>query len=49
MAIEPEFVRLIKRWVRPKTDNKSTNNPTTASSSGGTKPFQLDNDEDDLR
>jgi hypothetical protein len=48
MAIEPEFVRLMKRWIRSKTDTKSTNNPMT-SSSGGMKPLQLDDDDDDLR
>ncbi|UJR09053.1 hypothetical protein I4U23_013301 [Adineta vaga] len=54
MAIEPEFVRLIKRWIRPTTNNNeqqratTTTNPTP-SSTGGTKPIQLDDDEDDLR
>jgi hypothetical protein len=45
MAIEPEFVRLMKRWIRSKTDTQST----TMSSSSGIKPLQLDDDEDDLR
>ncbi len=50
MAIEPEFVRIIKRWIRPTThnvDQQRTTNPTVPSTSG-TKPIQLD-DEDDLR
>jgi hypothetical protein len=51
MAIEPEFVRLMKRWIRPTTNNvnqQRTSN-ATASSTSGTKPIQLDDDEDDLR
>ncbi|CAF0967710.1 unnamed protein product [Rotaria sp. Silwood1] len=53
MAIEPEFVRLIKRWIRPTTKTQTTNNinqqqPTTSSTSG-IKPIQLDDDEDDIR
>jgi hypothetical protein len=51
MAIEPEFVRLIKRWIRPTTNNtnqQKTANPTVPSTSG-IKPIQLDDDENDLR
>ncbi|CAF1399878.1 unnamed protein product [Rotaria magnacalcarata] len=56
MAIEPEFVRLMKRWIRPTTDTQSSNNAaqqrttnsTAPSTSSGTKPIQLD-DDDDLR
>ena len=51
MAIEPEFVRLIKRWIRPMINKyeqgqKSIN---TASLTSDIKPIQLDDDEDDLR
>ncbi|CAF1292067.1 unnamed protein product [Rotaria sordida] len=51
MAIEPEFVRLIKRWIRPTTNNVNQQQTTksTTSSTSGTKPIQLDDDEDDLR
>ena len=55
MAIEPEFVRLIKRWIRPvnSTDGEQeqkANAPTAESSStSAIKPMQLDDDEDDLR
>lgn len=45
MAIEPEFVRLMKRWVRP---TKSQEEMQATASSSSTKPIQLD-DEDDLR
>ena len=51
MAVDPEFVRLIKRWVRPvtnKQDEKTTTNPVSSSTSG-VKPMQLDDDEDSLR
>jgi hypothetical protein len=51
MAIDGEFVRLIKRWIRPTTDN--TNQPRTSNSTipstSGIKPIQLDDDENDLR
>jgi hypothetical protein len=47
MAIEPEFVRLIKRWIRP-IKNKEEEQKTTNSTSG-VKPMQLDDDENDLR
>ena len=50
MAIEPEFVRLIKRWIQPmknKEDAQATN--PASSSTSGVKPMQLDDDEDDLR
>ncbi|CAF0749324.1 unnamed protein product [Adineta steineri] len=54
MAIEPEFVRLIKRWIRPTTTtannvNQQTTTSSTVPSTSGTKPIQLDDDEDDLR
>ncbi|CAF1227779.1 unnamed protein product [Rotaria sordida] len=51
MAIEPEFVRLIKRWIRPTTNNVNQQQTTksTTSSTSGTKPIQLDDDDDDLR
>ena len=54
MAIEPEFVRLIKRWIRPTTNNPDQQRTTTTmtaapTSTSGTKPIQLDDDEDDLR
>jgi hypothetical protein len=51
MAIEPEFVRLIKRWIRPTTNNADQQRTTTSTvpSTSGTKPIQLDDDEDDLR
>jgi hypothetical protein len=56
MSIDPEFVRLVKRWIRPTTNSSSKNNAEqqrttnpTASSTSGIKPIQLDDDEDDLR
>ncbi|CAF2938634.1 unnamed protein product [Rotaria sp. Silwood2] len=51
MAIEPEFVRLIKRWIRPTTNNVNQQRTanSTAPSTSGSKPIQLDDDEDDLR
>ena len=54
MAIEPEFVRLIKqRWIRPMTKTSSTNNveekQMTVPSPSRIKPMQLDDDEEDLR
>lgn len=56
MAIEPEFVRLMKRWIRPPNASKSSNNtyqqttsnPAYPSGTSGVKPIQLD-DDDDLR
>jgi hypothetical protein len=51
MAVEPEFVRLMKRWIRPitkATEQQRTTNPTVPTT-GGVKPIQLDDDEDDLR
>ena len=47
MAIEPEFVRLMKRWVRPTKSQEEMQATNTASSS--IKPIQLDDDENDLR
>jgi hypothetical protein len=50
MAIEPEFVRLIKRWVQPmknKEDAQTTTNAVSSSTSA-VKPMQFDDDEDDL-
>ena len=51
MAIEPEFVRLMKRWVPPTANNTDQQRTTTstAPSTSGTKPIQLDDDEEDLR
>jgi len=56
MGIDPEFVRLIKRWILPTKNTQATNNTNqrqranpTASSTSGVKPIQLDDDEDDLR
>jgi hypothetical protein len=51
MAIEPEFVRLMKRWIRPiknKEEEQKTTN-SVSSSTSGVKPMQLGDDEDDLR
>lgn len=53
MAIEPEFVRLIKRWILPDT-NKEEGQPqrttnAASTSAPGVKPIQLDDEEDDLR
>lgn len=48
MAIEPEFVRLIKRWVIPiKSKEEEEQGQKTTNS--GVKPIQLDDDEDNLR
>ncbi|CAF0772746.1 unnamed protein product [Rotaria sp. Silwood1] len=52
MAIEPEFVRLIKRWIRPianKDDGQQKTINSASSSTSGVKPVQLDDDEIDLR
>ncbi|CAF1199481.1 unnamed protein product [Adineta steineri] len=48
MAIEPEFVRLIKRWVLPdkKKEDEQQQQKTTTS---GVKPMQFDDEENDLR
>ena len=47
MSIEPEFVRLIKRWIRP-TSNKEEQKQQPVSTSS-VKPMQLDDEENDLR
>lgn len=52
MAIEPEFVRLMKRWILPvidKKDGQQNSMNSTSSSTSGIKPIQLDDDEIDLR
>ena len=49
MAIEPEFVRLIKRWIRPVTEKNEQQQQTSQTSASSVKPMQLDDDEDDLR
>jgi hypothetical protein len=48
MAIEPEFVRWIKRWVRPVNSKEHQQDQTQASTYSG-KPMQLDDDDNDLR
>ena len=48
MAIEPEFVRLIKRWVRPTLTEEEQKKAAAGTSTSGVKPMQLD-DADDLR
>ena len=46
MAVEPEFVRLMKRWTQPT----ATNVPAKVSSEPApAQPIQLDDDETDLR
>lgn len=57
MAIDPEFVRLMKKWVcKPKINRQSSGSVTSsrtsysrAPSTGGFRPIQLDDDENDLR
>jgi hypothetical protein len=49
MAVDPEFVRIMKRWILPVTDQQRTTNPTAAPTTSGIKPIQLDDDENDLR
>ncbi|CAF0925371.1 unnamed protein product [Adineta ricciae] len=49
MAIEPEFVRLIKRWILPDTNKEENQQSTTTNTTSGVKPMQFDDDEDDLR
>ncbi len=48
MAIEPEFIRLMKQWILPTTNNAEQQRMTNSSTSG-IKPMQLDDDEIDLR
>jgi hypothetical protein len=49
MAIEPEFVRLIKRWILPEKSKEEEQQKTVSSSTSGVKPMQLDDEENDLR
>ncbi|CAF2117225.1 unnamed protein product [Rotaria magnacalcarata] len=48
MTVEPEFVRLMKRWIVPVTDKKDEQQNVGSSSTSGVKPMQLDGDEVDL-
>jgi len=47
MAIDPEFVRLLKKWIRPLTATSGGDKITTTTTTT-TKPIQLD-DGDDLK
>jgi hypothetical protein len=48
MAVDPEFVRLMKRWIQPMVKN-STDVVTTTTPTSSSKPIQLADDEVDLR
>jgi hypothetical protein len=49
MAVDPEFVRLIKRWIRPTSNKEEQKQQQPQASSSSVKPIQLDDEEDDLR
>lgn len=57
MAVDPEFVRLMKPWIRkPKTSRQSSASVTSSQTSysrtpstSGIRPMQFDDDDDDLR